>query len=67
MWVVKYICFVIAIMSTLLFISDIIVDMSSGPFAPPDKNGTSSAMKHAAIRLILSIIMSLTWPLVFLL
>jgi len=70
MLVFKFICLVIAIFTTLLYISDYVTDLNTGPtFIVPagNEDDINSHMKHAAIRLILSIIMSLTWPVVILL
>lgn len=69
MFFVKYIIFVIAIVSTLLFINSIISSLVSGPsvFFTDEKQQEDSIMKVAGIRFLLILIMGFTWPLVFLL
>lgn len=64
--IVKYICMIIALFSTLMFISDMVVSILQ---SSPTSFGFSEdlPMKHAALRLIFAIIMSFTWPAVFLL
>lgn len=64
MLVLKYICFVIAIFSTLLFISNFATSLSDG--SKFDEKGKENTYKFAAFRLILATIMSLTWPVIFL-
>jgi len=61
MLVLKYICAVIALLSTLIFISNIITNLSTPSFGT-DKDNTNN---YAALRLILALIMSLTWPVLF--
>ena len=69
MFFVKYIIFIIAIISTLLFINSIVSSIVSGPsvFFTDEKQQEDSVMKMAGLRFILILIMGLTWPLVFLL
>ena len=68
MLVLKYICAVIALFSTLLFISNLISDITIPSIVratelnvPEDKVILQSAFR----RLILIILMSLTWPVLF--
>lgn len=56
---IKYIISVIALASTLLFISDVISSIVS-------VRDFELARQAASLRIILIIIMSLTWPLIFL-
>lgn len=57
---------VIALFSTLMFISDMVVSIFQSYPTSFDYN-EDLPMKHAALRLIFAIIMSITWPVVFLL
>jgi len=63
MIVLKYICAVIALLATLIFVSNIITNISSPPIFTED--GKDASNNYAALRLILAIIMSLTWPVLF--
>lgn len=61
MVVVKFICCIIALFTTLLFISDVITSCTSDKFTIPKEDEPDPAMRHAAFRLILSIIMAISW------
>lgn len=65
MLIMKYICAIIALFTTLLYISDIIVSFTSEKFWLPVDGEAEPAMKHAAMRLILGAIMAVTWPVLF--
>lgn len=68
MFALKYICAIIAVFCTLLFVSNIITNMTSSQVIfSKDNNVTNNNMNYAALRLILALIMSITWPLVFML
>ncbi len=68
MFALKYICAIIAVFCTLLFVSNIITNMTSSQVIfSKDDNVTNNNMYYAALRLILILIMSITWPLVFML
>lgn len=61
MLVLKYICAIIALLSTLIFISNIITNLST-PWSSDENDKTNN---YAALRLILALIMSVTWPVLF--
>lgn len=61
MLVLKYICAIIALLSTLIFISNIITNLST-PWSGDENDKTNN---YAALRLILALIMSVTWPVLF--
>lgn len=65
MLIVKYLCAIIAVFTTLLYISDIITSFTTDSFYMPKEGEPEPAMKHAAFRLILGLIMALTWPVLF--
>lgn len=48
-------------LSTLLFVSDIITDITSEPQIIIQDGETDPKLKHAAVRLILAVVMSLSW------
>lgn len=62
MLVLKYICAVIALLSTLIFISNIITNLSTPTWVDSKDDKTNN---YAALRLILALIMSITWPILF--
>lgn len=63
MLVLKYICAVIALLSTLIFISNIISNISANSsWSAKEDDKTNN---FAALRLILALIMSITWPILF--
>lgn len=68
-FIIRYICAIIAVFTTLLFVSNIITNMTSSSVFIAKENGDykDNSINHAAFRLILSLIMSITWPLVFML
>ena len=61
MWIfiIKYITSIIALFATLLFLSDIIASVVN-------VRDMETAHKAASFRIILIIIMSITWPIIFL-
>lgn len=63
----KLICTIIAIFTSLLYISDIITCLSDNGLEMMKEGDESPAVKHAAFRLILSAIMAVTWAVVFIL
>lgn len=63
----RLICTIVAIFTSLLYISDIITCLSDNGFELPKEGEQSPAMKHAAFRLILSCVMAITWAVVFIL
>ena len=69
MLILKYICAVIAIISTLLYISSMVSDIVMPPSLRALELNTSEEQvtkNSSAFRFILSIIMGLTWPVLFL-
>lgn len=62
MFALKYIAAIIAIFSTLMFISSLVADIVKAPVIESDQ-----ATKNAGFRVIHAALMSITWPLVFLL
>ncbi len=60
----KYVIAVIAIFSTLMFISNIISNLVNSHVIV---NNNDTSGNDAAFRLIAGLIMSITWPLVFML
>lgn len=68
MFVLKYICAIIAIFSSLLFFSNLVTNLTSPQtIISKDDETIDNNLNFAAFRLILALIMSITWPLVFLL
>lgn len=75
MIVLKYICFVIAVVATLLYVNNLIADFNRvnnfrGMFSGDEKEGENYeqvAETFANLRFILSIIMGVTWGVVFIL
>ena len=70
----KFICFVIAVIATCFYINNIIVDLSrittwQDYYRTNEENKEyqNDADKYATFRFILSIIMGLTWGVVFIL
>lgn len=70
MLVLKYICFVIAVIATCLFISNLAVDITS-MFSwrkteedDTKENGNKISDEYAIARFIMSLIMGLTWGVV---
>jgi len=61
MLILKYICAVICIFCLLVFISNIITNLTSPQAFIVEEGKPDPAMKHAALRLILSIIIALTF------
>ena len=61
MLALKYICAIIALLSTLMFISNIITNLAS----PQWTDDTQKVTNYAALRFILAVIMSITWPILF--
>ena len=61
MWIfiIKYISSVIALITSLLFISEIIASIVN-------VRDVETAHKAASLRIILILIMSITWPIIFL-
>lgn len=59
-FILKYVCCFIALVSTLLFISDMIASIVN-------VRDEKTAHEAATFRIKLIIIMSLTWPIIFLL
>lgn len=68
MLIFKYICAVIALLSTLLFISNLISDITIPSIvrASEMKVSEDKVLLHSAsLRLILIIVMSISWPILF--
>ena len=63
MLVLKYICAVIALLSTLIFICNIITTLANSQMIDTGQNNNVS--NYATLRLILILIMSITWPILF--
>jgi len=69
MLILKYICAIIAIISTLLYINSVISDIVMPPSLKALELNISEEQvtkNSSAFRFILSIIMGLTWPVLFL-
>lgn len=69
MLILKYICAVIAIISTLLYINSVISDIVMPPSLKALELNISEEQvtkNSSAFRFILSIIMGFTWPVLFL-
>lgn len=68
MLIVKYICAVIALFSTLLFLSIVVSDITMSPASKSiDLNMSEDEVikTSSAFRFILIIIMAITWPVIF--
>lgn len=68
---VKLICCIIALFCTLLYISNIITAVTADPYSihmnEAEMNRESTIKDWAVLRLILSVIMSITWSIVIIL
>lgn len=65
----KYICSIIAIISTLLYINSVISDIVTPPSIRKfemNLDDEQISKNSSAFRFILSIIMAITWPVLFL-
>lgn len=57
----KYICAVIAIYSTTLYISSLLTSMSFNAFRFPSNNDETEDVKKVKFRLVIGIIMAVSW------
>lgn len=73
MLILKYICFVVAVITTGLYLNNYVADFTNiltwrtSIGAPETENPNEQAEKYAGMRFVLSIIMALTWGVVFIL
>ena len=69
MFFVKYLVFALAIISTGLFINSMVSSIVAGPSVlfNVEEQKDDPTLKSAGLRVILILIMGITWPLVFLL
>jgi hypothetical protein len=72
MLILKYICFVVALITTGLYLNNYIADITNvltwrTSIGGEQQNPEEQAAKFASMRFILSIIMALTWGVVFIL
>lgn len=57
----KFICAVIAIYSTTLYISSLLTSMSFNAFRFPSNNDETEDVKKVKFRLVIGIIMAVSW------
>ena len=61
MLLLKFICAVIAIFSTTLYVSSILTSISFNAFRFPDNNDQTEDVAKAKFRLIVGLIMAVSW------
>ena len=61
MLLLKFICAVIAIFSTTLYVSSILTSISFNAFRFPDNNDQTEDVTKAKFRLIVGLIMAVSW------
>ena len=64
--ILKYVCMAVAIFCTLLFVSNIVSDLSTPVHAFIKPENENKPIDHAGFRFVLAVFMSITWPVVFL-
>ena len=57
----KFICAIIAIFCTTLYISSLLTSLSYNSFRLPDNNDQIEDVKKAKFRLVVGLIMAVTW------